>query len=189
MKTTKSKTELLARYLSINITFYYFYYYYLSTNSLSISIYLYYLKSVCSQLTEWEKMIEKKKLKKNWKKNLIKKMISRIKKKFFRFALVITIPWNLEKCSRAEVFRCKLRVKSNFTNVNLYILLFSFISNYEDGQKRITQLLKPTRMSIPSKQIHVRSRNRSAREIFSRLTIKTPERRHWRRSGVSVVKV
>ena len=76
-------------------------------------------------------------------------MISRIKKKFFRFALVITIPWNLEKCSRAEVFRCKLRVKSNFTNVNLYILLFSFISNYDEGQKRITQLSKPTRMSNP----------------------------------------
>ena len=136
MKTTKSKTELLARYLSINITFYYFYYYYLSTNSLSISIYLYYLKSVCSQLTEWEKMIEKKKLKKNWKKKLIKKMISRIKKKFFRFALVITIPWNLEKCSRAEVFRCKLRVKSNFTNVNcifFYLALFQTMRMVKKG--------------------------------------------------------
>ena len=70
MKTTKSKTELLARYLSTNITFYYFYYYYLSTNLLSISIYLYYLKSVCSQLTEWEKIIEKKKFEKKLKKKI-----------------------------------------------------------------------------------------------------------------------
>ena len=42
----------------------------------------------------------------------------------------------------------KLCVKSNFTNVNSVILLFSIISNYEDGQDRIIKSLKPTQIYI-----------------------------------------
>ena len=42
----------------------------------------------------------------------------------------------------------------------------------------------------PSPQLHVQSYNRNTRtrcEIFSELTIKTPKRRHWCRSGVFIV--
>ena len=67
MKTTKSNTELLARYLSTNIIFYYFYYYYLSTNLLSISIYL--LFKIC--------MLSINRMgKNNWKKKKIEKKIN-----------------------------------------------------------------------------------------------------------------
>ena len=61
----------------------------------------------------------------------LKKKKLRIMKKFFLFSLLITTPWNFKKCSKTDIFRCKLRVKSNFANVNSHIILFSFISNYE----------------------------------------------------------
>ena len=43
--------------------------------------------------------------------------------------------------------------------------------------------------SFPSKHLLVQSNNRNARkryEIYSKLTIKTTERRYWRRSGVLI---
>ena len=76
----------------------------------------------------------------------VEKKIPLIKKKFFLFALVTT-SWNCKKCSTSKIFRCKFCVKSNFANVNAHILLFSFITNYEDGQNRIMQSLKPTRVT------------------------------------------
>ena len=76
----------------------------------------------------------------------VEKKIPLIKKKFFLFALVTT-SWNCKKCSTSKIFRCKFCVKSNFANVNAHILLFSFIANYEDGQNRIMQSLKPTRVT------------------------------------------
>ena len=107
----------------------------------------YYLKSVFSELIE---------------SNLMKN-IPLIKKKFFLFLLVITIPSNFKKCCRTNIFTCKRRVKSNFINVNLHILLFSFISNYDDGHNRIIQSLKPTRISvIMSMNIHEYACSKSA---------------------------
>ena len=106
-----------------------------------------------------------------------KKIIPHIKKKFFIFALVQPTPWNFKKCSRTKMFRCKLCVKSNFTNVKSHILLLSFISNYEDGQNMITQSLKPTRIFILVNKCMFKISNRNTREIH-----------HWRRSGVFIVK-
>ena len=107
-----------------------------------------------------------------------------IKKKFFLFALVITTPWNFQKCSRNKIFRCKLRIKSNCTNVNSHILLFSFISRHEDGQNRIIQSLKLTWISSPVSKYMFKVYNRNTRDICLRLQ----ERRHWHRSGVFIVK-
>ena len=122
------------------------------------------------------------------KMDLEKKKILLIKKKLFTFSLVITIPWNFKNCSRTKIFRCKLRVKSSITNVNSHIPLFSFISNYEHGQNRIIQSLKPTRILNPVNKHMFKVNNTNIREICSRLTIKIPERRHWRRSGGFIVK-
>ena len=109
-------------------------------------------------------------------------------KKFFPFALAITTPWNFKKCSKNKIHLRKLRVKSNFTNVNSHIPLFNFISNYVDGQKRIIQSLKPPWIFSPVKKWMLKVKNKNTKEICLRLTIKTPERRHWRRSGVFIVK-
>ena len=109
-------------------------------------------------------------------------------KKFFPFALAITTPWNFKKCSKNKIHLRKLRVKSNFTNVNSHIPLFNFISNYVDGQKRIIQSLKPPWKFSPVKKCMLKVNNKNAKEICLRLTIKTPERRHWLRSGVFIVK-
>ena len=51
--------------------------------------------------------------------------------------------------SRINLEKNNIRVKSNFTKVNLHILLFSFILNYVDGQYKIIESLKPTLISSP----------------------------------------
>ena len=102
------------------------------------------------------------------KKKKKKELTPRIKQKLFTLALVLSTPWNFEKCYKTKFFRCKLRVNSNFINVNLHILLFSFISNFEDGQNRVIQLLKPTRTSssVNKYMLKVNNRNIDNRDVI-----------------------
>ena len=61
-----------------------------------------------------------------------------------------------------------------------------YLYSLERGAKRLIDLL------LPSQQLNymfnVSSRNTRTRcEIFSKLTVKSPGRRHWRPSGVFIV--
>ena len=105
---------------------------------------LYYLKFVFSQVTE-----------------LTMKKTSLTDLEVFPFCTGNNYPLKLWKMYRTKIFRCTICVKSNFINVNSCILLFSFISNYEDGQNRIIQSLKPTRISSPVKKYMLKVNNRN----------------------------
>ena len=82
-----------------------------------------------------------------------------------------------------------LRNTNSVLNVTspVLICIFSIISNYEDGQNRAIQSLKPTRISNLIKKYMFKINKRNTREICQKITIKTPERHHWCRLGIFIV--
>ena len=60
------------------------------------------------------------------------------------------------------------------------------------GKNKTSHLISHTSdpIHLPSRQLHVKVNNRNTRtrcETCSKLTIKIPERRQWRRSGIFIV--
>ena len=105
---------------------------------------------------------------------------------------VIRKIWTLKLAAR---FPIEIKIFSNYlTSVFVIIIFSTHVSFHSSGFRTQQQSTKNSRMKgehCVSANIYLfKVSNRNTREkceICSKLTIKSPKRRHWRRSGVFIV--
>ena len=95
--------------------------------------------------------------------------------------------FQISKCLPLKYYIKQVDIEKLDSSRNTHFFLFPlhyWLSFYSEGIPTFTLHSQPT-LAITCSKLTIETREQS--EIYSKLTIRTPERRHWPRSGVFIV--